>query len=378
MSESVRPLRIALLGSGAWARVLATAARASARLDLVGCWSRTPSRLHEFAAATGVAACTDLDRLLHDPDVDAVIIALPNDRHREYASRAAAHGKHVFVEKPIAHTLADGLAMVELERTHGIRLAVGHCARMLTGNQLLAQAVRDGELGRVTHIEAKFANNRGLKLTPQDWRWYQLSAPGGPLSQIAIHQFDTLRAIGGDLRCVSARSARLSPVGAEVEDQWMVGIDFVDGKLGNVVASWTSPGVYSVRVTGDRASLSYEVDQALWSQPERLHEHAVLERQDPDQGPGTRVRLPVPAGNMFRDELELFAECVLRDTACELSGENACHALAAVDAAIASAQRAGEAVHLEEMMLAARGAMTRAGAPSRGDAFAEPGAQPLR
>jgi predicted dehydrogenase len=362
MSDVVaRPVRAALLGTGAWARVLAMAAHGSSRLALVCCWGRTPERVQAFAASTGVPPCQHLEQVLDDPDIEAVIIALPNDQHREYATRAAAHGKHVFVEKPIAHTLEDGLAMLDLERLYRIRLVVGHCARMLTGNRILTQAVRNGELGRISHVEARFENDRGLKLTPSDWRWRQASAPGGPLSQIAIHQFDTLRALCGDLLSVSARSARHSPVGAEVEDQWVVTIEFAHGMLGTVIASWTSPGAYSVRVTGDRASLFYEVDQALWSQPGRLHEDAVLERQKPGQGPGARVRLAVPPGNMFRDELELFADCVRRDRPCELSAENGCHALAAVDAAIMSARRAGEAVRLEEMMLAAR---TRSAMPS--------------
>jgi predicted dehydrogenase len=357
------PLRAALLGTGDWARVLATAARDCAQLQIIACWGRTPERVQAFAANLGITAYTEVDDLWRDPRLDAVIVALPNDRHRDYATLAAMHRKHVFIEKPIAHTLADGLAMLELERTHGIRLAVGHCARMLTGNRLLAQAIRDGDLGRITHLEVKFANDRGLKLTPKDWRWYQASAPGGPLSQIAIHQFDTLRALGGDLVAVSARGARLSPVGAEVEDQWVVAVEFADGKLGSLVASWTSPGVHSVRATGDRASLFYEVDQTLWSQPQRLHEHAVLERQERGQGPGTRTRLPVPPGNMLRDELDLFADCIVRNQPCELSGDNACQALAAVDAALVSAQRGGAAVRLDEMMGAARERL-RANEPS--------------
>ncbi len=353
-ASTPRPLRAALLGTGAWARVLAAAARASSRIEIACCWSRNADHVEAFAAANAIAPCRDLDRALRDPAIEAVIIALPNDRHREFAQRAAEHGKHVFVEKPIAHTLADGLAMVDVARERGIQLVVGHCARMLAGNRFLANAIAAGELGRVSHLEATFANERGLKLTPQDWRWYQASAPGGPLSQIAIHQFDTLRALGGDFRSVSAHSARLSPLGAEVEDQWLVAIEFADGKLGSVVTSWTSPGAYSVRATGDRASLFYEIDQALWSKPERLHDGAVLERQEPGQGPAARQRLPVPAGNMFRDELELFADCIRRAEPCELSGENGCHALAAVDAAIVSARRGGAAVTLEEVTIAAR------------------------
>jgi len=350
---SPRPLRAALLGTGAWAKVLATAARGS-RLDIGCCYSPNATHRFAFAQAMGIAAVDDLRRVWEERAIEAVVIAAPNALHRTLAEQAAAHGKHVFVEKPIAHTLEDAIAMVALEREHGIHLVVGHCARMLAGNVAIAHAVRDGDLGRVAHIEANFSNDRGLKLAPGDWRWYEASAPGGPLSQIGIHQLDTLRALGGDLVAVSACSARLSPVGAEVADQWTVNVRFADGKLGSVATSWTSPGHYSVRVTGERASWFHEIDQSLWSQPSRLHENAVLERQAHGDGPGKRTRIAVPQGDMFRDELEHFADAVTHDAPCALTADNGLRALAAVYAAIASAASGGREVLLDDVVAAAR------------------------
>jgi predicted dehydrogenase len=347
------PVRAAMIGTGAWAKVLAMSARGS-RLQIVNCFSPNAERRAAFAQSLAIPAVDTLDRLWNDASIEAVVIAAPNQLHRELAEAAAAHGKHVFVEKPIAHTLEDGVAMAELERTHGITLVVGHCARMLAGNRAIAQAIADGGLGRVAHIEANFSNARGLKLTPDDWRWYDAKAPGGPLSQIAIHQFDTLRALGGDIAAVSAQSARLSPVGAEVADQWVVTVRFADGKLGSVVASWTSPGHYSVRATGDRASWFYEIDQSLWSQPSRLHEQAVLERLARGDGPGKRQRIDVAPGDMFRDELELFADAVRKRTRVPLDAENGVQALAAVEAALASARRGGAEVALDDVLAIAR------------------------
>jgi predicted dehydrogenase len=346
-------VRASLIGTGAWAKVLAASARGS-QLSIVNCYSPNAQRRAAFAQAMAIPAVDTLDRVFSDASIEAVVIAAPNQLHRELAEAAAAHGKHVFVEKPIAHTLEDGVAMAKLERTYGITLVVGHCARMLAGNRAIARAIAEGDLGRVAHVEANFSNDRGLKLTPDDWRWYDAKAPGGPLSQIGIHQFDTLRALGGDIASVSAQSARLSPVGAEVADQWAVNVRFADGKLGSVVASWTSPGNYSVRATGDRASWFYEIDQALWSQPSRLHEHATLERQARGDGPATRQRVDVAPGDMFRDELELFADAVRRRTRAPLDADNGLRALAAVEAAIASARRGGAEVALDDMLAAAR------------------------
>jgi predicted dehydrogenase len=358
-SVPTAPLRAALLGTGSWAKVLARAAR-DARLQVTCCYSPHAERRAAFAQAAGIPAVDTIERVWDDTSIDAVVIAAPNQLHRSLAEDAAGHGKHVFIEKPIAHTLEDALAMVELPHEHRITLVVGHCARMLAGNRAIACAIDDGDLGRLSHIEANFSNDRGLRLTPDDWRWYDAKAPGGPLSQIGIHQFDTLCALGGEIVAVCARSARLSPAGAEVADQWVVNLRFADGKLGSIVTSWTSPGNYSVRATGDRASWFYEIDQSLWSQPSRLHENAVLERQACGEGPGERARMPVSPGNMFRDELELFADAVSNGVAPELSAENGMRALAAVEAAIASDACGGAEVFLDEVIEAARVRRTRA------------------
>src|SRR5512140_1823470 len=156
---STRRIRAAMLGTGAWSRVLTRAARSCELLDVSACWGRTPDRVREFAEQMGVRAVMDLHRILSDRDIDAVIVALSNQHHREYTELAARHGKHVLVEKPIAHTLADGVAMLELETRYGVRIGVAHCARMLTGNRFMREAIARGELGRVSLLEARFTND---------------------------------------------------------------------------------------------------------------------------------------------------------------------------------------------------------------------------
>ncbi len=292
--------------------------------------------------------------MLADKAINAVVLALPNELHFEFAQAAARAGKHIYIEKPIANTMADALAIAALESAHGVRIVVGHCARLLSGVRAIRQAIDAGKLGKVSQIEANFSNDRGLRITPQDWRWYSESAPGGSLSQIGVHQFDTLRYLGGDIAAVSASAGRHSPVGAQVEDQWIVAVHFVDGKLGTVISSWTSPGTFNVRATGADALMVYDIDQTHWASPERLHENATLYLQARGKGPADRQSLGVPAGNMYRDELEMFADSVSGGTACELSAENGCQAVAAVYAALKSAKEGSRAVALSEIIDAAR------------------------
>ena len=146
----------------------------------------------------------------------------------------------------------------------------------MAGIRIIKEHIDRGELGRVAFMEANFSNERALELTPQMWRWYKARAPGGNLSQLCIHQFDVLHMLGGPVTEVSSMSSKLSPVGAEVDDQSMNVIRFADGKLGYVGSSWTSPGIFSVRVFGAKGLMHYEIDFGTWDTPHLLHKNSVL------------------------------------------------------------------------------------------------------
>lgn len=347
-----------MIGVGAWARVLAKAVSESPKIKITCCFGRTAQRITDFVTTTGIPAAASYQEILADREVDGVILALPNEMHLEFARKAAQAGKHVYLEKPIANTMDDALRIAGLETAHEVSVVVGHCSRFLTGTRLIKKMIDDGRLGNVSLIETNFSNDRGLRLTKDDWRWYGSRSPGGCLSQIAIHQFDTLRYLGGDLLSINALSARRSPAGAEVEDQWVVSARFVDGKLGSVVSSWTSPGIYSVRVLGDRAYACYEIDQTNWGKPENLHQGAQLYVCERGQGIQGRQMINVPPGNMFRDELELFAAGLIDGRSTEISSGNGLQALAAVYAALASARSGSGAKLLSEVVSEAREGMT--------------------
>ena len=347
------PLKAALIGVGAWGRVLATAAGQSGKIEFACCVGRNPEKLAVFSRDTGIPV-RRFDDVLADKAIVAVVLALPNELHFEFADLAARAGKHIYIEKPIANTMANSIAVAALEPAHGVRIVVGHCARLLSGVRAMRAAIDAGTLGKITQVETNFSNDRGLRLTRDDWRWYSKSAPGGSLSQIGVHQFDTLRYLGGDIAAVSASAGRHSPAGAEVEDQWIVTVQFADGKLGTVISSWTSPGTFNVRATGLDALMFYDIDQTHWAKPERLHENATLYLQPRGKGPAERQALAVPPGNMYRDELDMFADSVMHNAACELSAANGCQAVAAVYAAITSAKEGGRSVALSEIVDAAR------------------------
>ncbi|MGH6768125.1 MAG: Gfo/Idh/MocA family protein [Xanthobacteraceae bacterium] len=343
-------VKLGIVGLGRWAKVLTRAARASTALEIVSGYSRTEENRAAFAKEFGVAAAPDLGTMLSDPAIDGVILTVPNEQHLTVAREVARAGKHVYTEKPIAATLEDGLAIEALETTHGVTVTVGHSARLMAGIRKIGEAIAAGELGRVGFMEANFSNERALELTPKTWRWYKDRAPGGPLSQLAIHQFDVLHYLGGEVVEASSMASKLSPVGAEVDDQSMTLLRFADGKIGYVGSSWTSPGVFAVRVFGAKGLMHYEIDFSTWDTPDKLHQTSTLYIQRGKDGYAKREELTVPESDMFRAELELFAESCRTGKPNELSAKSGNVAIAVVYAALKSLEQHGRAVRVADVI----------------------------
>ena len=347
---STEPVKVGIVGLGRWAKVLTRAAQKSDKLEIVAGYSRSEDKRAAFEAEFGVKAAPSMEALLADPEIKGVILTVPNEQHLPVAETVAAAGKHVYTEKPIANTLESGLEIEGLVEKYGVQIMVGHSARLLKGARMIKEAIDRGELGKVVFIEANFSNERALEITPDTWRWYRDKAPGGPLSQLAIHQFDTVHYIGGEIADVHSIASKLSPVGAEVDDQSMTLLRFADGKLAYIGSSWTSPGIFSLRVFGQAGLMHYELDFSSWDDPDKLHETSTLYIQRGKDGYGLREEIPMPQANMFQDELEMFAEMCATSKPVELSAESGNVALAVVYAALRSVEQNGAGIAIKDIL----------------------------
>ncbi|MGZ8264970.1 MAG: Gfo/Idh/MocA family protein [Burkholderiales bacterium] len=352
------PVKVGIVGLGRWARTLTRAVQQSENLRIVSAFGISPEERsaykEELADEFGIRVMPDMASMLADPDVKGAILTVPNEEHWPCAEAVAQAGKHVYTEKPIATTLEDGLRIAALQERYGVTVTVGHSARLMAGIRQIKAAIDAGELGRVTFIEANFSNFRGLSFTPKMWRWYKDKAPGGVLSLLGIHQFDVLYYLGGEMAEVTSMSSKLSPTGMETDDQSMTLVRFADGKLGYVGACWTSPGVFKVRVFGHKGLMQYEIDFDTWDTPEHLHETATLYIQRGKAGYGNREDLTVEPSDMFRQELDMFAETVRTGKASELSAENGLVSLSAVYGALRAIDEQGRYVRIAEVVKDAR------------------------
>jgi predicted dehydrogenase len=347
---SANPVKVGIVGLGRWAKVLTRAAAESEKIKIVAGFSRSEEKRLAFERELGVPAVPEMKAMLSNPEIEGVILTVPNEQHLPVATEVAKARKHVYTEKPIASTLDEGLEIAALEGKYGITVTVGHSARLMAGIRKIREAIDGGELGRVAFIEANFSNERALELTPKTWRWYKDKAPGGPLSQLAIHQFDVLHYLGGEIVEASAMASKLSPVGAEVDDQSMTLLKFADGKVGYVGSCWTSPGIFSVRVFGSKGLMHYEIDFNTWDTPGQLHKNSTLYIQRGKDGYAKREELKVPESDMFRTELEMFAYSCRTGKPGELSAYNGNFAVAIVYAALRSIEKNGQYTRIADVV----------------------------
>ena len=209
MSE--KKVRIGISGLGWFVPVLANAIQKSGKTELVTCFTRTPQKRTAFSQRYACDQDESFEAMVRRDDVDAVVLVTPNAVHREQAELAARHGKHVFVEKPIANTLEDGRRMIEACRQAGVVLMVAHVARRHAGNRMAKKLLESGALGKPMMVEANVSSDQGVGLVPEEFRWRadDLGCPAGPLMTMGVHHADTLNYLFGPVKSVFSSTERL-------------------------------------------------------------------------------------------------------------------------------------------------------------------------
>ncbi|MFK7944094.1 MAG: Gfo/Idh/MocA family protein [Paracoccaceae bacterium] len=180
-------LNIAMIATGGIAdRELAPALAQAPNAQLWSVYSRDKGRASAFAAKHGAAArepgYDDLDSLLADPDLHAVLIASPDKLHSDQAVQAAKAGKHILTEKPMATDREGTAAMIDATDQAGVKLAVAYHMRWHTGHRKLFEATQRGALGTLRHMRVQWptpARNADSWRAKSDvGRWWALAAVG--------------------------------------------------------------------------------------------------------------------------------------------------------------------------------------------------------
>lgn len=244
-------LRLGLIGAGNMGLSLARAAKERDDVRFVAVADPMPEAAQKAAAELGGAALTAYPDLLAREEVDAVLVATPNFAHREVVVAAAAAGKQIFCEKPMALCVADCDEMIAAAQRAGVKLMVGQVLRLNPGFARARQLACSGELGRPLSVAVERSSFWGLK----GWR-LQRELTGGVLFEVNVHELDFMRAVLGDAQSVFAAIPDAMIPESDIPGINYVTVQFKNGGVGLLNSNVLLPqGQYQVAITCERGSI---------------------------------------------------------------------------------------------------------------------------
>ena len=243
------PLRLGIVGAGSIVAKKHLLALAEVpEIAVVGLCRRDAGELQVLADRFRIPRrYTDYRDLLSDPGIDAVLVATGPAMQPEIVMEAAAAGKHVFAEKPMATTAAEARAVAEALRHSPVYVQIGFNKRFYFGYRTAQDLIRAGELGAPTGFHARF--------------WFQ---PGraDPLLHNGMHFLDLARFFMGPVDEVLARRAEPQASAATTAGTWAVSLRFGSGAVGNLLlsslASWDYVNEHVDLVGSNHNALSVE------------------------------------------------------------------------------------------------------------------------
>jgi predicted dehydrogenase len=281
-----KEIRVALIGTGLMGRTHSNGYNRIANFfpELeytpvlqVAC-SRNAEKAKAFAEQWGFASFeTDWKKVIARDDVDAVDICTANDTHAEIAIAAAAAGKMILCEKPLARTLAEAKTMVDAIEKAGVKNTVWYNYRRVPAVTLAKQIVDSGKLGRIFHYRANFLQDWTINPdVPQGgtgtWRLDVDAAGSGVTGDLLAHCIDTAMWINGGIKDVSAvtetfikervhaGSGEVQKVG--IDDACIFHCHFDNGSLGLFESTRYARGhkaLYTFEINGEHASIRWDL-----------------------------------------------------------------------------------------------------------------------
>lgn len=337
MGESIG---VAVVGTGMWGKRMLAAFKRTPSLRLVACYNRNVAAREAAASELGCAAPESFEQAINWDGVQGVLLITPNNVHAEQARACAAAGKHVFVEKPIADTIEDGWAMQAACEAAGVTLFVGHGFRRLGAARKVKQILEEGRLGQIILAEANFSLPGTL--TPDKWRYYRETCPGGPLMQLGIHHADTLQYWLGPATRVRGSFAHLA-TSAEIDDVGVAQLEFANGALGTLTGSYVSPKTYFLHLYGTEGVLDYQTDMSIWPRADQMDASTTLTLRTKSMV----EQLEFEPRDMLVDELDEFAGCIQGTADPETGGLEGLRALDVILSAVRSHEK-GTLIELGE------------------------------
>jgi len=309
--ENNKPVGWAVLGLGGYARgqILPAFAHCE-RSKLVAVISGHSEKLQSVGDRYGIEAKNrylydQMDAIRDNPEIEVVYVITPPATHPEFAIRAAALGKHVCSEKPMAPTAADCQRMIDACKKAKRMLQIGYRSHYETRNIKAISICRSGELGKIKEVRS----DHGFNMGPGTWRTQKALAGGGSMMDIGIYSLQALRYLSGE-EPVEVTAKITNPPNddrfKDVEDTVEFSLTFPSGLVGHGSGGYSwSPGKNQYDVVGEKG--------VLRARPATSYSgnHLTLDGKD----------LDIDANDQFAAQMDAFSEAIRENKAVATPGE---------------------------------------------------------
>ena len=237
------PMKVGLVGTGGISnRHMIPYLDRPDRVRLTAVCDVVESLAQEYAKKAGVEAIyLDFNEMLRDADIDAVDICTGHSSHAPLAIAAAKAGKHVIVEKAMAHTLQGCKDMLEAADKAGVTLMVAQHLRYSPEARAVKRFIDEGNLGEIRAARTHTLGGGGGDRRPNDWM-KDGKAGGGVMLVQSVHHLDLLRFYVGNVKRVMGLSRSIQPNFLnDADDLVAATLEFENGAVGDLLASWSTP-----------------------------------------------------------------------------------------------------------------------------------------
>ena len=328
-------IRIGIVGAGLMGEWHALRWR-SLPVSISGFYDISRGKAAALARQFGAKAFPCLEDLTKSADV--VQICTPSVYHLQAVEVAAAHGKHIFCEKPLARCGQEAQRIIDIAEAAGCRLYVGQVLRFFHQYRRAKQAIDAGEIGKPALLRAIRAAGHAAELDKRDW-FADVSMTGGVAYEVSLHDIDFACWCLGRVRRLLARGLSYRDDLPVVADHMLLTLEFAAGGIGHIDGNWmVTDGSFrqQFEVVGDGGRISYDSapSEALYlslrgeTNPFQLPEETMHADDDP-----------------YLLQLRHFMEALAHDRPFAIDARDALHAVQVAQAA-GQSMRSGQAVEL--------------------------------
>ena len=327
-------INAAIVGLGRWGQNLVNSVQGkSDKILFTTGVLRHPENAREYAEKQGIALTSDLDKVLADPAIDAIVLATPHTVHAEQILAAVKARKPVFTEKPFTLTSRDAGEALRAGARNNVTVGVGFNWRFQPALQEVRKMLDDGRLGKLLHIEGNFCGPSVYRFPKAHWRQQRDEGPAGGMTGRGVHVVDAMLYLAGQIDTVLAQSHRIA-LDYGIDDTTSMLFKFkggATGYLGTIIATaetWRMQ-VFGSRgwvEVGDVEHLTTWQMKVCYVDPGNLNTH---------QAPQV---MTFPQTSTERAELESFAEAVREGRRLAIAGGDEEHGVAVLEAILESAK----------------------------------------